>query len=102
MAKKPRDDDWTYGGGRKRESTYLEPDLAKRWRRFVLEREWLHTKSKALGAAVEFYLHYADLYGLDEKHWPNIQPAMEFYEYAKKKYGLDSRRWPRVEGHKST
>lgn len=61
-----------YGGGRRRESTYLDKETSDRFRAFFCARPWLDTKSKTLEAAIEFYLFYAEKYGLDERHWPRI------------------------------
>ena len=87
---KARGGEHTYGGGRKRESTYLDRELSRRFREFYRQRPWLHTRSKTTEAAIEFYLHYAELYGLDERHWPNIQPVLAWYEQMKRKYGVDA------------
>lgn len=74
MAKKKvdRDGEHVYGGGRKRESTYLNEELSNRFRAFFRARPWLHTKSKTMEAAISFYLHCAEKYGLDEDHWPKV------------------------------
>lgn len=85
-----------YGGNRRRESTYFDEDLSRRFRRFYEAHPWLHTRSKTLEAATEFYLHYATQYGLDEHHWPAIASAMTFYEYCARKWGVDSQGWPKL------